>query len=248
MSVDVPRESLALNASVARVYDAWYVVAASEELTTAPLARKIYGTPLVVFRDDGGRAGVLLDRCAHRNVPLSLGRVVSGRIECPYHGWQYDRDGDCRRIPGLCGTPELPRRAVPRYATVEQDGYVWAWGTPDSEPRGEPYRLPMLDDHRYTTVRRAVVANSTLHAAAENALDVPHTAFLHKGLFRGTGTTNVVRAVITRTADRVVTEYVGEPRPSGLAARILSPSGGTVTHFDRFILPSIAQVEYGLGV
>lgn len=247
MSVDVERSALTGKVSVARVYDAWYVVAESDELVDKPLARKIYGTPLVVFRDAAGQPGVLLDRCAHRNVPLSLGEVVSGRLECRYHGWQYDRDGDCRKIPGLCGTPELPRRAVPRYATIEQDGFVWAWANPASEPTCEPYRVPNLDDDRYTTVRRVVEAKSTLHAAIENALDVPHTAFLHKGLFRGTGGTNVIDAVITRSADRVVTEYIGEPRPSGIAARILSPSGGMVTHFDRFIMPSIAQVEYGIG-
>ena len=37
-------------------------------------------------------------------------------------------------------------------------------------------------------------------------------------------------------SDRVEAEYLGEPRPEGLAARILSPSGGTVVHFDRFFL------------
>src|SRR5204863_10149973 len=42
-------------------------------------------------------------------------------------------------------------------------------------------------------------------------------------------------------------EYVGEPRPSGLVGRVLAPSGGVVEHFDRFIMPSIAQVEYRLG-
>jgi phenylpropionate dioxygenase-like ring-hydroxylating dioxygenase large terminal subunit len=245
--METSAQGTAAKSSVARVTHAWYIVAASDELTDKPLGRKLFGTPLVVFRDGAGEAGVLLDRCAHRNVPLSLGRVAGGQLECPYHGWRYDRAGDCRKIPGFCGTAELPRRAVPRFATREQDGYVWTWGMPDVEPEGEPFRLPALDDPRYTTVRRAVEARSTLHAAIENALDVPHTAFLHKGLFRGAGKTNRITAIMTRGDDRVVTEYRGEPRPSGLAARIISPSGGLVTHFDRFILPSIAQVEYAIG-
>jgi len=92
-----------------------------------------------------------------------------------------------------------------------------------------------------------VEAEATLHATVENALDVPHTAFLHRGLFRGTGEANRIKAIVTREHDRVQTEYVGEPRPEGLAGRILSPSGGMVSHFDRFILPSVAQVEYALG-
>ena len=40
---------------------------------------------------------------------------------------------------------------------------------------------------------------------------------------------------------------MGEPRPPGLIGRILSPSGGIVTHFDRFLLPCVAQVEYRIG-
>jgi phenylpropionate dioxygenase-like ring-hydroxylating dioxygenase large terminal subunit len=57
--------------------------------------------PLVLFRSQG-RAAALLDRCPHRNVPLSLGRVLAdGRLECAYHGWQFDYEGVCRKIPGL---------------------------------------------------------------------------------------------------------------------------------------------------
>ena len=93
---------------------------------------------------------------------------------------------------------------------------------------------------------REVETESTLHATIENALDVPHTAFLHRGLFRG-GKQSEISATVRRSADRVEVQYDGEPRPSGVAGRVLSPGGGTVEHWDRFILPSIAQVEYRLG-
>src|SRR5690606_10040529 len=84
-------------------------------------------------------------------------------------------------------------------------------------------------------------------AVAENALDVPHTAFLHGGLFRRADVRNRITAEVRRWSDRAECEYIGEPRPTGLVARILSPSGGVVTHFDRFFLPSIVQVEYRIG-
>ena len=70
---------------------------------------------------------------------------------------------------------------------------------------------------------------------------------MHRGLFRGAGGTNRITAVVERTPRGIETEYVGERRPQGIAARILSPGGGIVTHYDRFILPSIAQVEYAIG-
>jgi Vanillate O-demethylase oxygenase C-terminal domain len=76
---------------------------------------------------------------------------------------------------------------------------------------------------------------------------VPHTAFLHGGLFRNDGERKPIQCVVTREADRVECEYIGEERPSGLVGRLLSPSGGVVVHFDRFYLPSVVEVEYQLG-
>ena len=74
--------------SVARLAGYWYVVCRARELGDAPLRRKLLGIPIVLFRGRQGDVGVLLDRCPHRNVPLSLGRVLdTGNLECPYHGW-----------------------------------------------------------------------------------------------------------------------------------------------------------------
>jgi phenylpropionate dioxygenase-like ring-hydroxylating dioxygenase large terminal subunit len=104
-----------------------------------------------------------------------------------------------------------------------------------------------VDAPGYDTVRRSLKAAGTVHAVAENALDVPHTAFLHGGLFRGAGREPVEIEVVVRTGpDRIEAEYIGEPRPPGVAGRILAPGGGVVQHWDRFILPSITQVEYRL--
>ena len=233
--------------SVARLARHWYVACRSEDLAARPLARTVVGLPLVLYRSTGGVASALLDRCPHRNVPLSLGRVLkNGRLECGYHGWQFDGAGICRAIPGLAGEANGKERRVPSCAVREQQGFVWVFPTLDSEPEGVPFDLSLGHDSAYTTVVREVETAGTLHATVENALDVPHTAFLHRGLFRG-GKRNEIRAVVKRFPDRVETEYLGEPRPSGIAGKVISPSGGTVEHWDRFILPSIAQVEYRLG-
>ena len=115
----------------------------------------------------------------------------------------------------------------------------------DRQPSGPPFSFPHLGEPRYGSVRFRSEVQATLPATLENMLDVPHTAFLHRGLFRG-GPRRTISAVVRRFADRVEAEYVGEPRPSGLVGRVLAPRGGTVSHFDRFLLPSIAQVEYRL--
>lgn len=234
--------------SVARLARHWYVACRSSELRGRPLARTLLGIPMALFRADDGRAAAVLDRCPHRNVPLSLGRVVTpGRLECPYHGWQFDGSGRCTLVPGLCASEAGAERRAPAFAARERDGFVWVYATADEEPASEPEPLPHVTAPGYTTVVREVAMDCTLHAAVENALDVPHTAFLHRGLFRGTGARNEITAVVRQSRRGVEAEYVGEPRPPGIAGRLLSPSGGIVQHWDRFVLPSIAQVEYRLG-
>ena len=233
--------------SVARVLDHWYVAARSRALKKKPLKRTILGVPLVLFRDASGEAGTLLDRCPHRNIPLSMGKVQSGLLECGYHGWRFDKTGTCRLVPGLCGPSEGKARNAPFFPTVEQDGYVWVYLRANASPDTRPYTFPHLGEKGYTSVRRELVFEGSLHGTIENALDVPHTAFLHTGLFRGTGKKNKIEAVVRRETDRVEAEFLGEPSPRGLIGRLLAPGGGTLIHFDRFILPSIAQVEYRLG-
>jgi phenylpropionate dioxygenase-like ring-hydroxylating dioxygenase large terminal subunit len=235
--------------SVVKLTEAWFIACTSKELRHRPLARTIQGTPLVLFRDKNGEPGALLDRCPHRNVPLSLGEVASdGCLQCPYHGWRFDRSGECTAIPSYTGETAGKARRAPMFPVVEQQGFVWVWASPTTEmPSTRPHRFAVADDPTYTTVRQVVEAKATMYSVVENALDVPHTAFLHKGLFRSDSRGIAITAKVHRTADRVESEYVGEPRPPGLIAKILSPSGGMVTHFDRFLLPSIAQVEYRIG-
>ncbi|HVW35244.1 MAG TPA: aromatic ring-hydroxylating dioxygenase subunit alpha [Acidimicrobiia bacterium] len=230
--------------------DEWYVACLASELRgRRPLGRVVCGRPLCLFRDGAGRSAAVADRCPHRNVPLSLGRLRDGLLECAYHGWRFDGSGACRLVPGLCtDDPARRSRAAEAVPCVEQDGFVWVFaGEGEPPPGGPPFRFPCVDAPGYDTVRRALSASGTVHAVAENALDVPHTAFLHGGLFRGAGRAPVEIDVVVRTgADRIEAEYIGEPRPPGVAGRLLAPGGGVVQHWDRFLLPSIAQVEYRL--
>lgn len=233
--------------SVARPMARWYVLASGSELRQKPLSRKLFDLPIVLFRDASGAARALLDRCPHRNVALSTGAVVNGEIECGYHGWRFDGGGACRRVPCLVGESSAKARNATAFPVRELDGYVWVMPTHDAEPAEEPYRFTLASAPGYTTVRQVVEAQGTLHAAAENALDVPHTAFLHKGLFRSESRGITLEVRVTRRGDRVEAEYLGEPRPPGIVGRILSPTGGTVQHWDRFISPCVAEVEYRLG-
>lgn len=233
--------------SAARILDDWYVACFSSELGRTPLARVVCGVPLVVFRTAAGRVAAFLDRCPHRNVPLSIGSVQGETLECGYHGWRFETDGQCSFVPGLCSDADPAARAVDAFPCEERDGLVWVYPTAGATPERAPFAIPHLGEPGWAVVYDQFETVGTLHAVAENALDVPHTAFLHKGLFRGTGDANTLEVIVRRWHDRVEAEYVGEPAPRGLVGRILAPGGGVTTHFDRFILPCVAQVEYRLS-
>ena len=243
VSGDAPGDLLA----PPRVRRAWYILCESRELRRKPLLRTLYGMPIVLFRDGDGQPGALIDRCPHRNVPLSEGQVRDGTLMCAYHGWRFARDGACVHVPALDGQADRASWAAEAFPTRESQGFVWVWGEAGGEPDAEPWHFALADATDYLVVKRAVRAKATVHAMAENALDVPHTAFLHGGLFRNDGGRQPIQCVVQRWADRVECEYVGEARPEGIVGRILSPSGGTVVHFDRFFLPSVLQVEYRIG-
>jgi len=230
-----------------RVTRAWYVVCWSHELRRRPIKRRLFGRPIVVFRASDGSVGAALDRCPHRNVPLSEGRVVGDSLECPYHGWRFATDGRCVHIPALDGDADRASRGATAMPAREEQGCVWVWADPDHAPTGAPFHFRLADEPGYMVVRRKVRAPATVHMVAENALDVPHTAFLHGGLFRNDDDRSPIECVVTRHTDHVECEYIGEARPEGLVGRLLSPSGGTVTHFDRFYLPSVVEVEYRIG-
>ena len=222
----------------------WYPTCRSSELTRRPRAVTLMDLPLVLFRDGGGRARALTDRCPHRNAPLSLGTVhTDGCLECAYHGWRFDGDGRCRAVPGrTTGDAAAPVRDAPAHATREQDGFVWVWGDGAVPPAGDPFALPELTGRGAGEVVFPCDLDCTLHAALENSLDVPHTAFLHRGLFRGGEPTEIV-AVRDEVPGGVEVQYLGEPIGFGPVRR-RPGSGLTFDHWDRFFLPSIAQIEY----
>jgi len=223
----------------------WYVACDSRRLGRSPLARTVCGRPVVLFRAATGDPVALADRCPHRNMPLSAGRMVGDELECAYHGWRFDQTGRCARIPGRVDDGPTGRH-VPRYRVAERDGWVWLWTEPDSDDAPEPPR-PIPDElHGSICLHIERTFAGRLSDVAENILDVPHTAFLHRGLFRR-ATGAEVTAVVRRRRTAVEAEFIGEPRPSGLIARLLAPRATHVEHIDRFQLPSITQVLYRLG-
>ena len=225
--------------------DFWYIAALSSEIGKRPVARRLMGERVVLFRDEAGRARTLEDRCAHRNMALSRGTVVDGHIECPYHGWRYEGGGTCVHVPSLGASARLPRLCVRAFATCERDGYVWVHPGANA-PAREPFRFPHCGERGWTTFRMKTRFAGTVENCLENFLDCPHTVHVHSGWFR-TRDTRELRAITRELDDGVEIEFQDEPIHKSLAFRLLAPAAGDMRHTDRFIMPNVSRVDYDFG-
>src|SRR5438874_3991587 len=100
--------------------DHWQPVLASHQLKNKPVAVKLAGYELVVFRAQRGKIGVLNDCCVHRRMRLSQGSVDAGRLRCKYHGWTYNCDGEGESP----ATPKMYARTE-AFDVLEEYGLIW---------------------------------------------------------------------------------------------------------------------------
>jgi phenylpropionate dioxygenase-like ring-hydroxylating dioxygenase large terminal subunit len=224
------------------------VLADSRELGPGTaLARRVLDEPLVVFRDARGRAVALRDRCVHRNAPLSAGVVVGGRLRCGYHGWLYDGEGRVVEVPSLgpsgCG---LARRSARGYTVRERDGYVYVRLSDTHDGEFEPFPMPHSGEPGWRRVRLVNRFASSVTNCAENFVDIPHTAYVHAGIFRSQRNERL-QAWIVRTEGSVRVTYRNERRNLGWFAWFLNGSDREITHTDSFFMPNVTCVEYGFG-
>ena len=229
-----------------RLNNHWYIAARAQELGRKPIRRLVEGEVLALFRDTTGRPHALLDRCVHRGMALSSGKVDGDCLECPYHGWKYDGQGALRSVPALCEGERLPRATPMRsYPVVEQDHHLWVW-IGDRVPRTAPFHFPYCGEPTWRTFFLHTRFEAPVEDCLENFLDVPHTLFVHPGLFRG-GTQSPTRARVRRLAESVEAEFLNEAELEGIGPRLLFPRGTVMRHTDRFLLPSISRVDYSFG-
>lgn len=143
-----------------------------------PTRHVLAGTPLVVWRDDRGEPVVLLDRCPHRGVSLSLGRRTDdGRLACAFHGWEFGRDGACAYVPFNPDGP-LARLGATALPSRVAGGLLWVFTGFD--PDDEPVYADHLDDPALTRMDYFEEWDAHWTRAMENMLDYPHLPFVHR--------------------------------------------------------------------
>jgi len=159
----------------------WYVAARSEELAEQPVKVRMLGQDFVLFRDTTGSAACLADTCVHRGASLGLGKLKDGCIQCPYHGWRFDRDGRCIKIPSLGAGARVPARArVDSYPVIERYGLIFAFlGDLPEDERPPILDVPEWAQAGWRTMGYTYEWDAHFQRSVENSLDAPHVDFVH---------------------------------------------------------------------
>jgi vanillate O-demethylase monooxygenase subunit len=157
----------------------WWVAGFTWDLKDTPLSRKILNRPIVFFRLPSGEVGALEDRCCHKELPLSCGKVEEGGLRCGYHGLLFNRMGTCIEIPGQ---ERIPSKAkVISYPVKEQDKIIWVWigASPDDLPTEAPPSYPIHGHAGFSMGGGGYHYEAPYQLIHDNLMDLSHLGYVH---------------------------------------------------------------------
>lgn len=166
----------------------WMPALLSRELPHAdcpPIRLKLLGEDFIAFRDSTGNVGIVEPRCPHRGANLFFGRNEACGLRCIYHGWKFDRHGNCIDIPNT--TPDVAERLKPRASiralVVEEKGdIVWVYFGESPPPLPDFEYLSVPPEQRFVSKK---FQQCNWAQAVEGGLDTSHFSYLHAGIFEG---------------------------------------------------------------
>ena len=154
------------------VLDHWHPVLSVQSLAQGPKRVRLAGREIALFQGEDGKIGAVEDQCIHRRARLSLGKVVGNHLQCPYHGWEFDADGEAKSP----GTPRM-RACATSYDTCHQQGYVWI------RSRTGTGSMPRFEADGYVPICSvAYDVNAPLEVVLDNFTEVEHTPTTHANL------------------------------------------------------------------
>jgi nitrite reductase/ring-hydroxylating ferredoxin subunit len=157
----------------------WHPIALASELRDLPLALRVLGEELVLFRDGRGELGLLHRRCSHRGASLEFGIIADRGIRCCYHGWVYDVDGTILETPAEPDSQARTTRCHGAYPTSELDGLIFAYLGPPSEKPPFPHYETFAHPSDNELIPFKLLYPCNWLQVHENTADPMHIPFLH---------------------------------------------------------------------
>ena len=187
--------------------NAWYVACTPNEIDDGPLGRQICGQRIVFFRGPESRVAAVEDWCPHRGAPLSLGRVVEGRLVCGYHGLEMGADGKPVAMP-LQRVRGFP--SIRTFPVVERHGFVWVW--PGDSAQADPatiHHCAWAGHPEWAYGGGLYHVKCDYRLMIDNLMDLTHETYVHAGSI-GQKEIDEAPPATTTDGDEVVTRRLME--------------------------------------
>ncbi|MEH2367682.1 aromatic ring-hydroxylating dioxygenase subunit alpha [Nostoc sp.] len=173
----------------------WYPIIPLSYLDVLnPTPVTLLGKKLVIWRDKNQKWIVMDDVCPHKLARLSMGSITEdGNLMCRHHGWCFDGEGKCTKIPMLAGSQaevtacDSFRSRVTTYPTQVNQELLWVW--PDDSSTAfedcnskQPATIPELELDISSISWQMTEVPVGYTVSVESTFDPSHAEFLHEGI------------------------------------------------------------------
>ena len=174
----------------------WFHVSYSSELAVGEAKPiKYFGKDMVLFRTESGQAKCIDAYCPHMGAHLGYGihelngqggEVQGETVVCPFHGWKFNGEGECKDVPYAKNIPPKvkDKQCMPKYDVVEKNQVIWVWYHPDPN-QGPLFELKDIEEAQLENGEWGAIENHRYHLPthiqeiAENGADPAHFQFVH---------------------------------------------------------------------
>jgi phenylpropionate dioxygenase-like ring-hydroxylating dioxygenase large terminal subunit len=224
----------------------WYAVEFSNAISTSPKLLKILNRELVFYRTADGQIQAMTNACVHRGASLAQGTISQDCIICPYHGWEYQPDGTCVKIPSQSPTVAIPKAAkMTTYPVREKYGWIWVY-MGDKEPGSIPdiSDMPMVESGNLRAIQGKFFWNANYERVLENALDFAHAPFVHAGAFGNPQAPEIAELEIENYPDGAsATVHLAATPPKGLWKLLVTGERAPIKTRTGFFMPNLTFLE-----
>ena len=156
----------------------WYVICRKDEIEENKILLKYVFDQEIIIWKKKERIMAWENLCIHRGSRLSLGSINNGILKCAYHGWEYNQDAQCVKIPSQPDI-KIPKKAcVKSYKVIEKMNMVWI---NLSKETNDFVNIKEFNESNFNHVASGpYIMNASAPRAIENFLDVAHFPFVHE--------------------------------------------------------------------
>lgn len=215
----------------------WHPVATTSQFNSQPIISvRLLGEDIVLWKS-ANQYMAWQDLCIHRGAKLSGGKIVGEHLQCPYHGWTYNHDGLCVKIPAHPEQTPPTKAKVKAYLAKEKYDMLWVCL---GKPANDIPPFPEWEQNGYTWAVCDPIKNVPAHGPRiiENFLDAAHFPFVHEGVLGDQNHPEMEDFNVSIGANGIESEpvYIYQPAQYG------TQGGGKVSYVYRAFRPFTAHM------